>query len=152
MATRDRTTLGIALVVAAVAVIGRAYPWIAVPLGLFAVFLIVWGREGRRTEAFIGRVPGGSYMLKGLEQLDLILSPRDREYERHIRTVIGGYDVDQRKSLRDLWRTRSSSRTPSEHLNRFVADGFIEYPKDGPGWIKPDLRDIVARALDELGA
>jgi hypothetical protein len=58
---------------------GREFPWIAIPLELFAIFLIIWGREGRRTEAFIGRLPAGGYMLKVLEQLDLILSPRDRD-------------------------------------------------------------------------
>lgn len=151
MAQKARITLGIALFVAVAAMIGRAYLWIAIPLTLFAVFLILWGRESKKVEAAIGQMPGGRYALVILEQLDLLLSPRDREYEQHVRSIIISYDRDQQKSLRDLWRTRSSSGTSGEHLNRFVADGFIEYPKDGPGWIKPDLREVVGRTLDEVG-
>jgi hypothetical protein len=37
---RDRTTLGMALLVAAAAVIGNAYPWISVPLIMLAVFFM----------------------------------------------------------------------------------------------------------------
>jgi hypothetical protein len=152
MAGRDRITFALVLLVMVLSVIGRAYPWIAIPITLFAVFLLVWGRDSRRTEAFIGRLPGGAKLLETLEYLDFVLSPRDREYEQHIRTIIIGYDRDRQKFLRDLWRVRSSSGTPAEHLNRFVADGFIEYPKDGPGWIKPELREIVGRTLHEVSA
>jgi len=150
MAETDKTRLGIGLVVAVFAVIGREYPWIAAPLTLFAVFLIVWGREGKRTETFIGSLPGGRYILKSLDQLDLILSPRDQEYDQHIRTAIVAYDDELRTALRTVFRTRNSSTILAQHLDRFVADGLIEYPKDGPGWIKPDLRRVVGRTLDEL--
>jgi hypothetical protein len=76
---RDRTTLGIALLVAATAVIGRAYPWISILLIMLAVFFIAWGRDQRRMEAFVGRLPGGPYLLTWLEQLDLIISPRGEQ-------------------------------------------------------------------------
>lgn len=153
MEARDRTTLGIALAVAVVAMIGSAYQWVAALLLLgFAFFLIVWGRAPRSTESFVGRLPCGSYWLKCLEQLDFIISPRDRAFEQHVRSIIVGYDDDHRKSLRALWITRSSSGAPHEHLSQFSAAGFIEYPKDGPGWIRPDLRYVVRRTLDELGA
>jgi hypothetical protein len=149
MAGRDRITLGLGLIVAVLAMAAREYVWLQIPLAAFAVFLIVWGREGKRTEAFVSRLPGGSYALKTLEQLDLVLSPRDREYEQHRKNIIIGYDDDQRKALRELWRTRNTSHNP--HLDRFVKDGWIEYPKDGPGWIKPELMAVVGRTLDERG-
>jgi hypothetical protein len=76
---RDRTTLGIALLVAAAAVIGKAYPGISIPLIMLAVFFIAWGRDQRRVEAFVGRLPAGSYLLTWLKQLDLIISPRDEQ-------------------------------------------------------------------------
>ena len=74
---RDRTTLGIALLVAVAAVIGKAYPLISIPLTALAIFFIAWGRDQRRVEAFVGRLVAGSYLLKCLHQLDLIISPRD---------------------------------------------------------------------------
>jgi len=40
-------TLGLAFFVTALTVVGRAYPEIAIPLILIAVFLIVWGRDAR---------------------------------------------------------------------------------------------------------
>jgi hypothetical protein len=73
---RDRTTLGIALLVAGAAVIGNAYPWISAPLIMLAVFFIAWGRDQRRIEALVGRLPAGPRLLKCLNQLDLIISPR----------------------------------------------------------------------------
>jgi hypothetical protein len=152
MAERARIAMGLAFLVTGLAVIGRAIPWIALPLELFAVFLIVWGIEPRATEAIIGKLSFGRYILKGLEYIDSVLSPRDREYDQHIQAVITAYNDDLRASLRTVFRTRNSSRILADHLNRFVADGLIEYPKDGPGWIKPELRRVVSRTLDELGA
>ena len=73
MAGRKQTiTLGIALasaILAAVAVV-----WIAVPLLVLAGLLFAWGLEPKRTEAFVGRLPSGEYLLKGLAKLDLIIS------------------------------------------------------------------------------
>jgi hypothetical protein len=152
MEARDRITLGIALALIVVAAMSREFLWTTVPLTLFAIFLVVWGREGRRTEAFVGRLPGGKYALKALEQLDMVISPRDKEYEHHIQIIIEGYGHDLRNSLRELWRIRNSSRILADHLSRFTADGLIEYPKNGPGWIKTDIRRAVGRVLDKLGA
>jgi hypothetical protein len=74
---RDKATLGIALLITAAAVIGNAYPLISVPLIVLAVFFIMWGRDQSRVEAFLGRLPAGTHILKWLHQLDLIISPRD---------------------------------------------------------------------------
>ena len=48
--------------------------WIAVPLLVLAVLLFAWGLEPKRTEAFVGRLPLGNYLLKALAKLDLIIS------------------------------------------------------------------------------
>jgi hypothetical protein len=133
MARRDRITLGLALAVAGVAVMGREFPWIAIPLELVAVFLIIWGREERRTEALIGRLPGSNYFLRALQQVDLILSPRDLAYEQQIRAIITGYDHELRNSLGKLWRTRNSSQTATQHWDRFNRDGLVEHSFSGPG-------------------
>jgi len=73
---RDRTTFGIGLLLVAFAVIGNAYPWVSVPLVMLAIFFMAWGRDQRRIEALVGRLPAGSSLLKCLNQLDLIISPR----------------------------------------------------------------------------
>jgi len=73
MAGRKQTiTLGIALAVAILAAV--AIVWIAVPLFVLAVFLFAWGLEQKRTEAFVGRLPSGNYLLNALAKLDLIIS------------------------------------------------------------------------------
>jgi hypothetical protein len=73
MAGRKQTiTLGAALAVAILAAV--AVVWIAVPLFVLAVFLFAWGLEPKRTEAFVGRLPSGNYLLKALAKLDLIIS------------------------------------------------------------------------------
>jgi hypothetical protein len=151
-ARRDRITLGIALVAAALAVIGRDYPWIAVPLTLFAMFLIVWGRAGQRTEEFVGRIPGGNYLLKGLRQLDLVLSPRDLKLEQHLRTVISGYDAEKRAILRQFWVTRNPYSVPYSYWTEFNHDGLVEHTSFGPGPLKSEMHESIGRVLDELRA
>ena len=76
MANRRKTiTLGIALAVAVLATVASA-TWVAVLLFVLAAFLIAWGMEPKRTEAFVGRLPFGNYLLKALAKLDLLLPGR----------------------------------------------------------------------------
>jgi hypothetical protein len=152
MAGKGRITFGLALLLAVLAVIGRAHPWIAVPMTLFAVFLLVWGREGRRTETMIGGLPGGYYLLKALRQLDLIISPRDVAYEQHIRETVTKYDDGERGSLRILLATRTPSRINAQQWQRFFDDGIADSDAHIRGPVKTELRDIIGRVLDELGA
>jgi hypothetical protein len=73
MAGRKQTiTLGIALAVAVLAAL--AVVWIAVPLLVVAGLLFAWGLEPKRTEAFVGRLPSGNYVLQGLAKLDSMIS------------------------------------------------------------------------------
>jgi hypothetical protein len=65
-------TLGIALAIAVLAAVAAV--WIAVPLLVVAGLLFAWGLEPKRTEAFVGRLPSGNYLLKALAKLDLIIS------------------------------------------------------------------------------
>ena len=46
------------------------------PLFVLAAFLMAWGMEPKRTEAFVGRLPFGNHLLKVLAKLDLMLSGR----------------------------------------------------------------------------
>jgi hypothetical protein len=146
-----KITLGLSLIIAVLAMIAHEYIWLKILLVGLAVFLIIWGREQRQTETFIGRLPGGKYALKVLRQIELVIEPRDQEHEHYIKDVIVGYGNDLRASLRTVLITRNSSRILAHHLDRFTTDGLIEYPQNGPGWIKPDLRYIVTHTLDELG-
>jgi hypothetical protein len=69
---KQTITLGIALAVAVLAAVAAV--WIAVPLLVLAGLLFAWGLEPKRTEAFVGRLPSGNYLLKALAKLDLIIS------------------------------------------------------------------------------
>ena len=85
-------------------------------------------------------------------ELKYIMNDEAKErYENFVSGFLHYYDTEVRNALRTLYRTRNTNLV-EPHRGRFVADGFIEYPKDGPGWLKPELRDIVGRTLDELGA
>jgi hypothetical protein len=76
MANGKKTiTLGIALAVAVLATVASA-AWITVLLFMLATFLMAWGMQPKRTEAFVGRLPWGNYLLKALAKLDLMLSGR----------------------------------------------------------------------------
>src|SRR5437763_731598 len=76
LAARDKATLGIALLIVALSAAGHLYPWIAVPLTLFAIFFVVWGRNTTRIWRLIGHLPHAGYIIQGLEQIDLTLTAR----------------------------------------------------------------------------
>ena len=77
MANRKKTiTLGIALAVAVLGTVASA-TWITVLLFVLAAFLMAWGMQPQRTEAFVGLLPWGNYLLKALAKLDLMLSGRN---------------------------------------------------------------------------
>ncbi len=75
MALNNRTKLGIALGVAVLA--GLTSISLAVLLLALAGFLVVWGREPKRTEEFVGGLPFGNRLLKAMAQLDSIISSRE---------------------------------------------------------------------------
>lgn len=70
----QRTKMGIALGIAVSA--GLTSILLAILLLALAGFLIVWGREPKRTEEFIGGLPLGNYLLKAMVQLDSLISSR----------------------------------------------------------------------------
>ena len=72
MALSGKTKRGITLAIAVIA--GLASVLLAVLLLVLAVLFIAWGQAPERTEAFVGSLPYGSYLLKGLAQSDLILT------------------------------------------------------------------------------
>ena len=71
MALNDRTKLGITVAVAVLA--GLTSVWLAMLFLVLAVLLIAWGQAPERTKDFVGRLPGGNYVL---DKLDAML--RDR--------------------------------------------------------------------------
>ena len=148
MALRDRTKLGIALAGAVLA--GLASVWVAVLLLVLAVFLIVWGQEPKRTEAFVGRLPYGNYLLKALAQLDLILSPRDLKQEEHFRAILLGYGPLARQYLRQLRITGNPKSVLEGNWQQFFRDGLVEHLHSGPGGIRPELREMIGRLLVEF--
>ena len=79
MANRKKQiTLGIALAVAVLATVASATAaWITVLLFVLAAFLMAWGMQPKRTEAFVGRLPYSNYLLKALAKLDLMLPGRE---------------------------------------------------------------------------
>ena len=70
-----RTKMGIALGIAVSA--GLTSFLLALLLLALAGFLIVWGKEPKRTEEFVGGLPFGNYLLKAMVQLDSIISSRE---------------------------------------------------------------------------
>ena len=51
---------------------------------VLAVFFMAWGRDRGLVESFVGRLPAGRYILMGLNQLDLIISPRDEQHAKKL--------------------------------------------------------------------
>lgn len=70
-----RTKMGIALGIAVCA--GLTSFLLALLLLAAAGFLIIWGKEPKRTEQFVGGLPFGNYLLKAMAQSNSIISSRE---------------------------------------------------------------------------
>jgi hypothetical protein len=150
MASRARITLGIALLLAVLAMIIREIQWLAALLTLFGLFLIVWGRLPSETEKWIAQLPGGEIILKGLDELDTILVPREPDAEKHLREIIERYDARRRASLKQLIITRNASLAGSD-WTVFNQDGLVISTFSGPGPVREEFRDPIKRILRDLG-
>jgi hypothetical protein len=150
MSSRSRITLGLALLVPVMVMLAREVHWLALPITLFGMFLIVWGRAPTATEKLIGKLPGGRYVLAALNQLDMILIPRDKGLENHLRKKIEAYDPRRRAALRELLTTRHAGPIGSD-WTVFNQDGLVAQDFAGPGPIKEEFRDPIKRILNELG-
>jgi hypothetical protein len=129
----------------------REIHWLAVILTLFGLFLVVWGRLPTETERAITQLPGGKSILKGLDQLDIILVPRDQALEKYLRERIESYDAQKRAALKNLLETRNPRRFGAEWPT-FLADGLVVGDFSGPGPIKEEFREPVKRILKSLGS
>jgi hypothetical protein len=67
MALNDRTKLGITVAIAVLA--GLTSVWLAMLLLVLAALLIAWGQAPERTKDFVGRLPGGNYVLDKLDAM-----------------------------------------------------------------------------------
>jgi len=70
-----RTKMGIALGIAVSA--GLTSFMLALLLLALAGFLIVWGKEPKRTEEFVEGLPLGNFLLKAMAQLNSIISSQE---------------------------------------------------------------------------
>jgi len=75
MTLSKRAKLGVALAIAVLA--GLTSGFAGALVLVLAWLLIAWGQAPERTEAFIGRLPGGNYLRKALARIDLIFWPPD---------------------------------------------------------------------------
>jgi hypothetical protein len=111
MSSRARITFGLALLMVVLAMIIREIHWLAALLMFLGLFLVVWGRLPIETEKMIAQLPGGKIILKGLDQLDMILVPRDHDLEKYLRETIERYDDPKRAALQGvIENSQSSSR------------------------------------------
>src|SRR3984893_15772330 len=75
MTLNKRTKLGITVAVAVLA--GLTSGLAGMLVLVLAWLLIMWGQAPERTEAFVGGLPGGNYILKALARIDRIFWPAD---------------------------------------------------------------------------
>ena len=169
MALNNRTKLGITLAVAVLA--GLISVWIAVLLLALAALLIAWGLMPERTEGFFGRLPYGNSLLKALARIDLILwqpdlgqkdlvqedqeekenlGHGDLEQEEYFRDILRGYSPIARRNLRQLRITRNPRSVLDEEWVQYFRDGLVEITHSGRSGVRPELRELIGRLLDEF--
>lgn len=135
---------------AVLAMIIREWQWLSVLVILFGLFLIIWGRLPSETENFIARLPGGETLSKGLDQLDTILVPRERDLEQHLREIIERYDASRRAALKQLIITRNAYLVGTD-WTVFNQDGLVVGTFNGPGPVRDEFREPIKRILRDFG-
>jgi hypothetical protein len=151
MSSRARITTGLALLISVLVMWAREITWLGLPLTFLAGFLIVWGRAASQTEGAMAKLPGGKFMLQGLDHLDMILVPRDHDLENHLRKIIERYDDRRRSALKELLITRNAGPAGSD-WTVFNQDGLVSAGFHGPGPIKEEFRESIKRILKKPGA
>ena len=88
-------------------------------------------------------------MLTALNQLDMILIPRDKGLENHLRKKIEAYDPRRRAALRELLTTRHAGPIGSD-WTVFNQDGLVAQDFPGPGPIKEEFRDPIKEDIERV--
>src|SRR5262249_727156 len=79
----------------------------------------------------------------------MILTPRDRDVEQHLREVIGRYDTRRRQALKTLLITQNAGVVGSDWIV-FNQDALVLHPHSGPGPIKYQFPEPIKTILKEL--
>jgi hypothetical protein len=170
MALSGRTKRGITIVVSVIA--GLKSVSLSVLLLVLAVFLIAWGQVPERIEAFVKGLPGGDTLQKALARIDLMLWPRGlgqedsapqdlqeesaHEDERNLvqeeyfRDILRGYSPAARRNLRQLRISGDPKDVLAEEWVQYLRDGLVETTHFGRGGVRPELRELIGRLLDEF--
>jgi len=140
--TRIRITFAITLFFAGAAVIGNRYP-LAVGLTLWALaaFFFFWGREPAETDALIGRLWGGRYLLKGLHQLDVALNIGDEQRQAALAALGQVLKYVQELSSRQVssdhaypvgWHSSDHAKSLTKYLTKTVAMNALSSHENWP--------------------
>lgn len=170
MALSGRTKLGITIAVGVIA--GLVSISFAVLLLVLAAFLMAWGQMPERTETFVKSLPGGNYLQRALARIDLVLGPRamvqgdkapkdlheefdlDDEQnlmqEEYFRDILRGYSPTARRNLRQLRTSGDPKDVLAEEWVQYLRDGLVETTHSGRGGVRPELRALIGRLLDEF--
>ncbi len=170
MALSGRTKLGITIAVGVIA--GLVSISFAVLLLVLAAFLVAWGQLPERTETFVKGLPGGNSLQKALARIDSILGPRalvqgdtapkdlHEEFaledeqnlmqEEYFRDILRGYSPTTRRNLRRLRMSGDPNNVLAEEWVQYLRDGLVETTHSGRGGVRPELRALIGRLLDEF--
>jgi hypothetical protein len=120
MTLNKRTKLGFTL---AIAVLAGLTSGLAGTLVLvLAWLLIVWGQAPERTEAFIGGLPGGNYLLKALARIDSIFWPLDLRERNSVQEDQG--DLPREDSEQEDLAQESEGNVAREEYFRDILRGY----------------------------
>jgi hypothetical protein len=101
-----RTKVGVALLVAVIGALSGSI-YVAIPLILVAMFLIIWGLAPVPTETFVSGLPWGTNILRGLRHIDPLIQRRDTPEIDYLAD-----DIDW--AIQNLLNRNPTPRTPQE--------------------------------------
>ena len=74
----------------------------------------------------------------------------DLEQEEYFRDILRGYSPIARRNLRKLRITRNPRSVLDEEWVQYFRDGLVEITHSGRSGVRPELRELIGRLLDEF--
>jgi len=152
---RDRITLGLALILAVGSGLSNS-TYVAVPLLLIAIFLLLWGRAPKRTEAVVAGLPFGGKLLWGLAHIDRTITPPvvlpgDAERAAYFARVWTNVTAEEKRRLASVCIHGRGSPFSSPRWERLGSDALVEADTQGHARIRQEYKELIVESLRKEG-
>ena len=143
--------IGLAILLAAFSAMNPPR-YLSVILLLLGFLILAWGFARNDLRALLQKIPGGSFLLAGMERFEGALEARDSFYDERKQYIEEAFSRLTPEDITWVRRMLVGGRPvgiPGSVGNSIGATGILEYDYTGIVGIKSDLKNLVAEKIDK---